>query len=258
MSCFRTLFACALALGALSACGSSDGASAPIETLTTSTVLDLSDVKTNPTDYEWFDFRPNVKKLILAGTAETKHVAILWYTVEDGAVGLHYHGQTESVYVIDGTQTDAKGSYPTGTAYFNPPRSGHEISDSSGFFVLAYAAPPDFTSTDEIEPYTPLRIDTEASDLLETYPFEAKGDGISVFPVPLDSEGGLSAELIEVSGADSYPYTGNYVLVLKGSCDIEGKTLAEDSLVVAKAVEPELYRLAPSKDSTCLAMGVSF
>ncbi|HTV22992.1 MAG TPA: cupin domain-containing protein, partial [Polyangiaceae bacterium] len=95
------------------------------------TVLDLVDVKSNPENYEWFDFRPNVKKLILSGAAETEHVAILWYTVVDGSVGLHLHSKTESVYVIDGTQTDAKGVYPTGTVYFNPPGSGHAISDSS-------------------------------------------------------------------------------------------------------------------------------
>ena len=75
------------------------------------TVLDLDDVKTNPTSYEWFDFKPNVKKLILAGAAETQHIAILWYTITEGGVALHYHAKTESVYVIDGTQTDDKGVY---------------------------------------------------------------------------------------------------------------------------------------------------
>ena len=61
------------------------------------------------------DFRPNVQKLILAGAPETEHIAILWYTVTDGGVGLHYHAKTESVYVIDGTQTDAKGFVTTYT-----------------------------------------------------------------------------------------------------------------------------------------------
>lgn len=101
--------------------------------LAASTVIDLNNVKVNPSSYSWFDFRPNVKKLILAGAAETEHIAVLWYTVTDGAVGLHYHSKTESVYVIDGTQTDAKGVYPTDTVYFNPPGSGHEIMKSSGF-----------------------------------------------------------------------------------------------------------------------------
>ena len=95
-------------------------------------MLDLGDVTANPTHYEWFDFRPNVKKLILSGAPETQHVAILWYTVADGRVPLHRHAKTEAVYVIDGAQTDGKGSYAKGTIYFNPPGSGHEIKDSSG------------------------------------------------------------------------------------------------------------------------------
>src|SRR5438477_9009940 len=130
--------------------------------LSAATVLDLDDVKTNPGPYDWFDFRPNVKKLVLAGVPESEHVAILWYTITDGAVGLHYHAKTESVFVIDGTQTDGKGVYPTGTVYFNPPGSGHEIMHSSGFFLLAYAAPPDFANTSLIGEYTPIRIDTSA------------------------------------------------------------------------------------------------
>ena len=43
-----------------------------------------------------------MKKLVLAGVPESEHVAILWYTITDGAVGLHYHAKTESVYVIEG------------------------------------------------------------------------------------------------------------------------------------------------------------
>src|SRR3954452_14402017 len=126
-----------------SACSSTDDPVQPKE-LSTATAFDLADVKANPGSYEFMDFKTNVKKLILAGAPETEHIAILWYTVTDGGVGLHYHAKTESVYVIDGTQTDAKGTYPTGTVYFNPPGSGHQITDSSGFFVLAYAAPPHF------------------------------------------------------------------------------------------------------------------
>lgn len=225
---------------------------------TDTTVLDLTDVKANPDSYEWFDFRPNVLKLILAGAAETEHVAILWYTVTDGAVGLHYHAKTESVYVIDGTQTDAKGSYPTGTVYFNPPGSGHQVSDSSGFFLLAYAAPPDFTATDKIEEYTPVRIDTEAADLTSQYPFEEKAEGVRTFAPALAGEGGMSAEFIETSSAVAHGFEGNYVLVLEGSCEIDGATYGEDMLVVAKALTPRAYAVAAPAGSTCLALGVSF
>jgi hypothetical protein len=96
-------------LACMTACSSTDEPSKPKE-LTSATVLDLDDVKNNPTSYEWFDFKPNIQKLILAGAPETEHIAILWYTVTDGGVALHYHSKTESVYVIEGTQTDAKGT----------------------------------------------------------------------------------------------------------------------------------------------------
>lgn len=222
------------------------------------TVLDLDDLKTNPTPYDWFDFKPNVKKLILAGAPETEHVAILWYTTADGGVGLHYHSKTESVYVIDGTQTDAKGVYPTGTVYFNPPGSGHEITHSTGFFILAYASPPDFASTDLIGEYTPVRIDTGTSDLTSLYPFEEGKTGVRIFTAPLDTAGGMSAAFVEITSSEDYVYQGNYLLVLRGSCDIEGVTYPKDRLVVGKTVEPRPYKIAASKDSACLAMGVSF
>lgn len=222
------------------------------------TVLDLADVAAHPDDYAWFDFRPNLKKLILAGAAETEHVAILWYTVEDGGVALHYHSKTESVYVIDGTQTDAKGTYETGTVYFNPPTSGHQITDSSGFFLLAYASPPDFMGTDMIEPYTPITLDTEDPDFTSEHPFDEQETGVLTFAPELDAAGGMSAEFIETTSAAAYEYTGTYVLVLDGSCEIDGDTYAEDMLVASKTVVPEPFTIAASASSTCLVMAVSF
>lgn len=221
-------------------------------------VLDLNDVSANPDSYEWFDFRPNLLKLILSGAAETEHIAILWYTVEDGAVGLHYHSQTESVYAIDGTQTDAEGVYPTGTVYFNPPGSGHEITDSTGFFILAYASPPDFANTDLIEEYTPVIIDTEASDLMTAYPFEEQFTDVSKYEIPLDAMGGMTAELLESASVDDYSYVGNYVLVLGGSCVIDSVRYGENTLVVATTIEPQPFTIAAPAGETCLAMALSF
>ena len=270
MTSFRSLSVSLFAVACCAACSSDDSsetklaskkpakpdAAAPPET--DKTVLDLSDVKSNPDAYEWFDFRPNVKKLILAGAAETEHVAILWYTVTDGGVALHYHGKTESVYVIDGTQTDAKGSYPTGTVYFNPPGSGHQITNSSGFFLLAYAAPPDFMSTDLIEEYTPIRIDTDASDLTSAHPFEQKPKGVKTFAPELVEAGGMSARFIELASSKSYTFDGNYLTVLAGSCEVDGAKYGEDMLVVTRTVEPEAFRVRAPKGSSCLALSVSF
>jgi oxalate decarboxylase/phosphoglucose isomerase-like protein (cupin superfamily) len=258
MNYFRLLPLVVSGLVGTAGCSSDDDSTA-VQSLSSKTVLDLADVKTNPTAHEWFDFRPNVKKLILSGAAETEHVAILWYTVTDGSVGLHFHSKTESVYVIDGTQTDAKGVYPTGTVYFNPPGSGHQIMNSSGFFILAYASPPDFASTDLIEEYTPVRIETDDPEFMSEYPFEPKETGLRTFAVPLDTTGGMSGEFIEITAPEGdYQYTGNYLLVLEGSCGIQGVTFGRESLVVANAVEPESFTVTAPADSRCLAMGVSF
>ncbi|MBW4483778.1 MAG: cupin domain-containing protein [Tildeniella torsiva UHER 1998/13D] len=226
--------------------------------LSSSTVVDLNDLTTNPSNYDFFTFRPNLEKLILSGAADTEHISILWYTIPDGSVGLHYHSMTESVYAIAGTQTDAKGVYPTGSLYFNPPGSGHQVSDSTGFFLLAYASPPDFASTDLIEDYTPVQINTADADFEALYPFEEVQAGVSTYEMPLDPEGGMSSQFIQSTSSESYEYTGNYLLVLKGSCSIDGTTFAEDMLVVATTVEVQSYSVSAAEGSDCLALGLSF
>ena len=246
------------ALGGAGGAGGGGSGGEDSEPISGSKVLDLKDVAAHPESYTWQDFRPNVLKLFLAGAAETEHIAILWYTVTDGGVGLHYHAKTESVYVIDGSQTDAKGVYTDGTVYFNPPDSGHQITGSGGFFLLAYAAPPDFVNTSLIEAYEPIRIDTTSADLTTTYTFVEQSAGVRSYAVPLEAGGGMLAQLIESTSATPHAFEGNYLLVVKGSCDIEGATLGVGSLVVANDIEPRSYGVSASQSATCLAMGVSF
>lgn len=226
--------------------------------LSNSIAVDLNDVTTNPSNYDFFTFRPNLEKLILSGAADTQHISILWYTIPDGSVGLHYHSMTESVYAIDGTQTDAKGIYPTGSLYFNPPGSGHEISNSTGFFILAYAAPPDFNHTNLIKDYTPVQINTTDPNLETLYPFEAVQAGVSVYDIPLDPQGGMSSQLIQTTSSQDYEYSGNYLLVLRGSCTIDGTTFGESMLAVAKTIETQSYNVSAAEGSSCLALGLSF
>ncbi|MGP1384595.1 MAG: cupin domain-containing protein [Thainema sp.] len=226
--------------------------------LSHSTVVDLNDLIANPTNYDFSTFRPNLEKLILSGAADTEHISILWYTIPDGSVGLHYHSMTESVYVIDGTQTDAKGVYPTGSLYFNPPGSGHEISDSTGFFILAYASPPDFANTDLIEDYIPVQINTADPELETLYPFEEMQAGVSVYTVPLDPDGGMSSQFISTSSSEASEYIGNYLLVLRGTCTIDGTPFGEQMLVVATTIETQSYAVSATEDSSCLALGLSF
>src|ERR1051325_350076 len=101
---YRLLGALLLAAGL--ACASAPATlhttAAELQAPSSRTLLHLADVSAHPANYEGVEFRPNVKKLTLAGAPETEHVAILWYTVPDGKVGLPLHAKTESVYVIDG------------------------------------------------------------------------------------------------------------------------------------------------------------
>ena len=234
-------------------------AAEPKTEIASAAILDLRDVAAKPDPYAWFDFRPNIKKLILTGAAETQHIAILWYTVADGGVALHYHAKTESVYVIEGTQADAKGTYDTGTVYFNPPGSGHQVTDSSGFFLLAYAAPPDFAATELIdEAYTPVRIDTTDPELTTTYAFEEQSAGASVFEPSLDAGGGLAASFIELKGTDRYDFVGNYFLALDGACVVEEVKVTAAHLVVGEDIEPRSYAVAAADGGSCLGLGVAF
>ncbi|KPQ33646.1 MAG: ChrR Cupin-like domain [Phormidesmis priestleyi Ana] len=222
-----------------------------------STIIDLADLTTSPERYDFFTFRPNLKKLILAGSEDAEHISILWYTVADGSVGLHSHHMTEAVFTIEGTQTDAKGTYPTGSLYFNPPGSGHAISDSSGFFILAYASPPDFANTDSLKAYTPVHIDTADSDLEHTYPFVEAQKAVNIYDLPLDPAGGICSTLIKSTSPESYEYTGNYLLVLRGRCNIDGAIYNENTLVVATTVEPKSYKLSAIEGQPCLSLGLS-
>jgi len=68
----------------------------------------------------------------------------------------------------------------------------------------------------------------------------------------------MTAAFIDIASAGEYVYRGNYLLVLRGSCDIEGVALAKGKLVVGKTVTPRSYKVGATGGGTCLAMGVSF
>lgn len=226
--------------------------------LSSSAIVDLDDLTANPDSYDFFTFRPNLKKLILSGSADTEHICILWYMIPDGRVGRHYHSMTESVYTIEGKQTDAKGMYPTGSLYFNLPGSGHEISESTGFFILAYASPPEFKNTELTEEYSPVQINTADSDLETIYPFENKQDGVWTYDIPLNPQGGMRSQFIKSTSSQNYRYEGNYLLVLRGSCNIDGTTFHEKTLVVATATEPQFYEVSAAANHSCLLLGLAF
>ncbi len=247
-----------LSLIAMSSCGTAKPASVTGPTtggaeaalpaqgaaLSEANVIELAKLRSDPASFEWFQFKPGVKKLILSGTPDSRHVSVLWYTSEEGkpgAVPLHYHAKTESIYVIDGAQSDAKGKYERGSFYFNPPGSGHNVFDSAGLFLLSYAAPPDFKNTAAIGAYQPVVIPNASC---------AAGQ----CALPLSAEGGMSASFVKPTATTSV--SANVLLVLAGSCTIAGKQVAADTLVVTKSTEPASYSIAPGAD--CLLFQLAF
>lgn len=225
-------------------------------TLEKTQVLDLEQMRTDTEGYDWFDFKPGVKKLILSGTPATRHVSVLWYWYDDqpGKVPLHYHAQTESIYVIDGSQADAKGVYPRGAFYFNPPSSGHDIFDSHGLFLLSYAAPPDFTRTAEIQPYENQVVSADYGELV----LVTCADGSQCYTPALDASGGMASRFTKLTKARQITMAANVLLVLEGECVVETQTYAAGTLLVAQAEQPLNYWLTGSKGNGCLLFSLTF
>ncbi|HEY6882214.1 MAG TPA: cupin domain-containing protein [Polyangiales bacterium] len=222
--------------------------------LANSTVIPLAALREDPARFSWFQFKPGVKKLILSGAPDQRHISVLWYGYEGqpGLVPLHYHDKTESIFVIDGAQSDPKARYERGSFYFNPPHSGHNVFDSAGLFLLSYAAPPDFKNTADIPPYENLTISPDYGQLKLTQ----CGDGSACQPLPLAADGGMRASFIK-PGSDGLTLEANVLLVLQGSCVIGSDTLAADTLVVAKDTAPARYRVAPGA-TDCLLYQMAF
>jgi hypothetical protein len=228
--------------------------SAATSDLSDSTVVELATLRAKTAEFAWFQFKPGVKKLILSGTPDSRHVSVLWYGYEGkpGLVPLHYHDKTETIFVIDGTQTDSKGTYEKGSFYFNPPGSGHAISDSSGLFLLTYAAPPDFQRTADIAAYEHVVVGADYARL----PLTSCDDGSQCYVPPLARDGGLRSRFVKLR-TSPVTLTANVVLVLQGACVVRGQALQADTLVVHKSSEPGRYQVAAS-GAECLLHEMAF
>jgi hypothetical protein len=167
-------------------------------------------------------------------------------------VPLHYHAKTESIFVIEGTQTDGKGTYGKGSFYFNPPGSGHDISDSAGLFLLSYAAPPDFKRTSEIAAYENVVVSADYAKL----PLASCDDGTRCYQPPLAKEGGLRTRFVRPR-ASPVTLSANILVILQGACVVAGQPLQADTLVVRKSTEPGPYRVAASSEA-CLLVEMAF
>lgn len=86
------------------------------------------------------------------GDPSRPSIAVLRY--EAGAtVPLHRHQGTETILVLDGEQSDERGSYPAGTMIVNQPDSVHSVQSADGCVVLIqWDLPVEILSSSESSP----------------------------------------------------------------------------------------------------------
>ncbi len=89
-------------------------------------------------DLNFEPFRQGIEICELQGNGgdpSRPSIAVLRY--EAGAtVPLHRHQGIETILVLDGEQSDERGSYPAGTMVVNQPDSIHSVQSAHGCVVL--------------------------------------------------------------------------------------------------------------------------
>jgi len=79
-------------------------------------------------------------------------VALLRYAPGAG-VPAHFHRGLETILVLEGTQSDERGTYATGALVLNPEGTSHRVWSEDGCVVLIqWTLPVEFLSTDPEAP----------------------------------------------------------------------------------------------------------
>lgn len=84
--------------------------------------------------------RPGVSMLPLygePGVPSTEPSAALLQYEPGASIPAHHHPGYEHIVVLDGSQSDERGTYPRGTCLINPPGSRHAVQSPEGCLVLA-------------------------------------------------------------------------------------------------------------------------
>jgi len=86
---------------------------------------------------DWQDFRPGVSLYPLHGNPPGPQSSALLRYQPGAGVPAHTHLGVEHILVIQGSQEDEFGHYPTGTLLVSPTDSAHKVSSAEGCIVLA-------------------------------------------------------------------------------------------------------------------------
>jgi len=81
------------------------------------------------------ELRPGVEIHVLHESADGARVALLRYT-PGAQVPQHRHEGHEYVYVLEGEQSDERGSYSAGSLVVNEPGVTHRVTSERGCVVL--------------------------------------------------------------------------------------------------------------------------
>jgi anti-sigma factor ChrR (cupin superfamily) len=85
---------------------------------------------------DWEVLRDGVDILRLAGDPKSGPSAALLRYRPGARVPRHLHPGFEVIYVVSGSQADARGRYPAGTLVVNPRGLEHEVWSDEGCVVL--------------------------------------------------------------------------------------------------------------------------
>lgn len=81
------------------------------------------------------ELRPGVEIHVLHEASDGARVAILRYA-PGAEVPAHRHDGYEYIYVLEGEQSDERGSYPAGSFVVNEPGVTHRVASRGGCVVL--------------------------------------------------------------------------------------------------------------------------
>lgn len=87
-------------------------------------------------DFLWEPFRAGVDIHRLYGDAAAGPSAALLHYSPGASIPYHLHEGYEHIFILHGTQVDARGVHPRGTLVVNPPGSGHDVYSPDGCVAL--------------------------------------------------------------------------------------------------------------------------
>ncbi len=82
------------------------------------------------------DFRPGVRIHALYGGAADRPAAAILRYAPGASVPLHEHVGFEQIVMLDGAQSDERGTYGAGALVVNPPGTRHRVWSISGCTAL--------------------------------------------------------------------------------------------------------------------------